>query len=198
MSFPKRSYAELDCDFVESLISTISALGADWRYDEDVTQLEHAVQAAMLARNAGEPSEVIAAALLHDVGHFLMYQKARHDQPDGDDLKHESVGANWLAKYFVDAVSEPVRFHVPAKRYLCATRPGYWDDLSEGSRISLRKQGGPMSRKEQESFESQPAHQVAIRLREYDDQAKVVGMKIDPIDSFTQELLDSLKPRANA
>ena len=198
MSFPKRTDFQTDSAFVEALLSEIERLGRDWHYDEAVTQLEHAVQAAMLARDAGESDHVVAAAVLHDVGHFLMYGKARHDPPDGDDLKHEVVGANWLRKSFRDEVSEPVRLHVPAKRYLCATRPGYWEELSEGSKISLKKQGGPMTEAECSRFEELSGYQEAIKLREFDDQAKMVGMAIDSIHSFNGAVLNALRAATSA
>ncbi|NDG43594.1 MAG: phosphohydrolase [Gammaproteobacteria bacterium] len=111
----------------------------------------------------------------------------------GITMKPEVVGANWLRKSFLDEVSEPVRLHVPAKRYLCATRPGYWEELSEGSKISLKKQGGPMTDIECSHFEELSGYQEAIKLREFDDQAKVVGMAIDSIHSFNDAVLDALR-----
>jgi len=92
-------------------------------------------------------------------------------------------------------VTEPVRLHVPAKRYLCATETGYWDDLSEGSKISLRKQGGPMNKNEVAAFATLPGYAAALRLRRIDDRAKVVGLVTPAVDDFSQDLLNSLKAR---
>ena len=116
------------------------------RYDEEVTQLDHALQTAALARAAEASDALVAAALLHDVGHLL---ELRDDGArDGDvdvDLGHESRGARWLASIFPPAVTAPIALHVAAKRYRCAVDPEYHDGLSEGSARSLVRQGGPMS-----------------------------------------------------
>ena len=88
-----------------------------------------------------------------------------------------------------------MRLHVPAKRYLCATETGYWDDLSEGSKISLRKQGGPMKPTEVEAFAKLPACDAAVELRRIDDRAKVVGLATPPVEDFAQDLLKGLIPR---
>src|SRR5579871_1803106 len=119
---------------------------------EAVTQLEHALQAAALAEQEGARPALIAAALLHDVGHLL------HDLPDDAperdvDDRHESLAARWLAGRFGPEVVDPVRLHVAAKRYLCATAPGYLDGLSPPSLHSLELQGGPMSPGQARRFE---------------------------------------------
>ena len=162
-----------DRAFIEAILAVLVERGADWCYDEEVSQLEHAVQSALLARSEQGSSEAVAAALLHDIGH---------------------LGANWLSHAFVPEVTEPVRLHVPAKRYLCATEPGYWDDLSEGSKISLRKQGGPMNKNEVAAFAMLPGYEAALQLRRIDDRAKVVGLATPPMGSFTEDLLAALKP----
>ena len=150
---------------------------------ETVTQLEHALQTATLARASGAPVELIAASLLHDVGHLL------HDLPDeapddGIDDCHESIGFEYLCKHFPASVCEPVRLHVPAKRYLCATDPEYLRRLSQPSRVSLRLQGGAMNKEEVSEFlASQFAHQ-AIQLRRWDDEAKVVGRVVPGLAEF--------------
>ena len=139
---------------------------------EAVTQLEHGLQAAAAAMRDGADHALVAAALLHDVGHLL------HDLPDdapdrGVDDLHEQIGAEWIARRFVPATAEPARLHVAAKRYLCATDSEYAAQLSEPSRLSLQLQGGPMNSKEADAFSKLPFAQDAIRLRKWDDEAKI-------------------------
>ena len=183
-----------DRAFIEAILAVLVERGADWCYDEEVSQLEHAVQGAILARSEQGNSKDVAAALLHDIGHFLMADAAQDERNQDRDLRHETVGANWLSHAFVPEVTEPVRLHVPAKRYLCATEPGYWEDLSEGSKISLRKQGGPMNKNEVAAFAMLPGYEAALQLRRIDDRAKVVGLATPPMGSFTEDLLAALKP----
>ncbi len=113
-------------------------------YGEGVSQLEHAVQCAAFAQRDGASPTLVAAAYLHDIGHLL------HDLPQdiadsGVDTQHEATGSAWLSQYFGPELTEPVRMHVAAKRYLAATEPGYFDLLSDASKLSLTLQGGPMS-----------------------------------------------------
>jgi phosphonate degradation associated HDIG domain protein len=190
----RRSDCADDRAFIEALLAVLVERGSDWCYDEEISQLQHAVQSALLARSEQGTSEAVAAALLHDIGHFLMADAAQDERNRDRDLRHETVGANWLSQAFGPEVTEPVRLHVPAKRYLCATEPGYWDDLSEGSKISLRKQGGPMDEAEVAAFAKQPGCEAALQLRRIDDRAKVVGLVTPPMGSFTEDLLASLKP----
>jgi len=181
--------------FVEAILAVLVERGSDWCYDEEISQLQHAVQSALLARSEQGSSEAVAAALLHDIGHFLMADSAQDERNQDRDLRHETVGANWLSHAFGPEVTEPVRLHVPAKRYLCATEPGYWDDLSEGSKISLRKQGGLMDKNEVAAFARLPGYTAALRLRRIDDRAKVVGLATPAVDDFSQDLLNSLIAR---
>jgi len=127
--------------------------------------------AAMLAEAAQASAELVVAALLHDVGHLL------HDLPDeapdeGVDDCHETAGCNYLRKLYPEAVTEPIRLHVPAKRCLCAVEPDYLQQLSEPSMVSLQLQGGPMSDDEVERFMMSPYAEDALRLRRWDDLAK--------------------------
>jgi predicted HD phosphohydrolase len=125
---------------------------------------------------------MVVAALLHDIGHLL---EATPDQIEDWtlDARHEETGARWLARHFGAAVSEPVRLHVPAKRYLCATDAGYFARLSDASVHTLKLQGGPMSASEVLQFEAQPCWREALRLRHWDDQGKVAGLKTLPLDA---------------
>ena len=160
----------------EDLWNEISSLfgdrGTEWYGGEAVSQLQHALQAAKFAEDEEAPPSLIIAALLHDIGHLL------HDLPEdaaseGIDDAHERRGTEWLTERFVPAVVEPVGMHVDAKRYLCATDAAYQSVLSPASQQSLRLQGGPMSPDEVRQFEDGPFFKDAVRLRRWDDAAKI-------------------------
>ena len=125
-------------------------------YDESVTELDHALQAAALAEAEGAPAELVAAALLHDVGHLVVGDLVPLDRPLDGDAHHEAVGARHLRRWFGPAVTDPVALHVAAKRYLCAVDAGYHAGLSPSSVRSLEAQGGPMSPAEAAAFEANP------------------------------------------
>ncbi len=108
------------------------------------------------------------------------------------DLKHKIVGAHWLQQFFPEPVTEPIRLHVPAKRYLCAVDAQYWSGLSDGSKTSLVKQGGPMAEREVDEFELAPGHDAAVRLRRIDDRAKVVGLDVPPLSHYAGTILNLL------
>lgn len=158
-----------------NLLPEVAALFDKWgtnRYDEQVSQLEHAVQCAKLARDAGADDELIVAALLHDVGHLL--ELARNDGTVNlaSNDSHESTGAAYLARFFPPAVTAPIALHVEAKRYLCAVESSYFATLSVGSVRSLMVQGGPMATEEIVRFRKHPAADRAIALRRWDEQSK--------------------------
>jgi len=154
---------------------------------EAVTQLEHALQAATFAEREGATPALVAAALIHDVGHLL--HDLPHDAPNqGIDDQHESLAAAWLASRFPPAVVAPVAMHVAAKRYICATDAEYLGQLSQPSIQSLALQGGPMARDEIDRFESRPFFQDALRLRRWDDTAKVIGMVTPGLEHFARYL----------
>jgi gamma-butyrobetaine dioxygenase len=139
-----------------------SARGRDY-LGEAVTMADHQLQAAALARAAGEPDALVAAALLHDVGHLL---------PGATDEGHGASGATWLARWFGEDVTEPVRLHVAAKRYLVATEARYAAELSPASVASLGNQGGPMDDDEVLAFRRHPHAAAAVVLRRLEDAAK--------------------------
>ena len=158
---------------------------------EAVTQEEHALQAAHLARQQGADHALVAAALLHDVGHLL--HELPDDAPDhGIDDVHEELAAQWLSDHFVPEVVEPVRMHVAAKRYLCAVEPAYLGTLSEPSIQSLKLQGGPMSPEEVDAFRQSPHYDAAVKLRRWDDEAKIAGLEVPPVGDYQKELLASM------
>jgi phosphonate degradation associated HDIG domain protein len=187
-----------DPDLNEDPVSEIARLfneRGDSEYGgEAVTQLEHALQGAMLAEQDGADSALISAVLLHDVGHLL--HNLSDDAPDhGIDDHHEVLAARWLSRRFGPEVVEPARLHVAAKRYLCATDSDYQASLSPPSLLSLKLQGGPMSAEEARQFEASPHFKAAIRLRHYDDQAKVAGLATPDLGHFL-ELVRAVLPAA--
>lgn len=179
---------------VASSIDEVLALYERWGaalYDEELRQLDHALQTAALARAAGADDALVAAALLHDVGHLL-------DLADGDgtrdrtvDLRHEARGAAYLAGLFPPAVTAPIALHVRAKRCRVAVDPRYAAVLSPGSTASLARQGGPMDAAEVAAFEANPGWADAVALRGWDDQGKVDGLEVLDLASY-RTLLESL------
>ena len=156
----------------------------DALYDvgEAVTQSQHALQAATLAEQEGGSQTLVAAALLHDYGHVADESEDTLDRPvDG---KHELVGHRLLTEHFIDAVTEPGRLHVAAKRYLCAVETDYFDKLSPVSVRSLELQGGPMTESQTASFESNPHCRDAVQVRRYDEQAKDPEMTTPDFEHF--------------
>jgi [1-hydroxy-2-(trimethylamino)ethyl]phosphonate dioxygenase len=159
-------------------------------FGECVSMAEHALQAAYFARAAAAPPALIVAALLHDVGHLVV------DVPDDladwvEDARHEEVGCGWLAGRFPSEVYEPVRLHVPAKRYLCATNERYFSKLSAASVATLKLQGGPMSAAEIARFEQERYYKEAVRIRCWDDQGKVAGLVTPQLETY-RDLLDTI------
>lgn len=147
----------------DAIAELFASAGARQYPGEPVTVAAHLLQAGTLAEAAGAPSPLVAAALLHDVGYLC-----------GDETGslHESQGAAWLARWFPPPVTEPVRLHVAAKRYLCAVEPSYFALLSEASVRSLSVQGGPMSEAETREFTAHPHAAGGVAVRRWDDQAK--------------------------
>jgi predicted HD phosphohydrolase len=177
---------------VTEVLDLFAAWGTD-PYDEEVSQLDHALQTAALARADGATDELVAAALLHDVGHLLELRDGGPADGRVDvDLGHEGRGTRWLAALYPPAVTAPIALHVAAKRYRCATDPAYRDALSAGSTASLARQGGPMAPDEAARFEALPGHADAVRLRGWDDAGKVTeGLDVPALESY-RALLDRL------
>lgn len=163
---------ELTRDTIVPFLAEIFEKNASGEYlGEPVTIGAHMLQCAQLAEQAGASDEVVAAALLHDVGHFT--HEFESDAADHDiDTVHEEAGARVLADWFPRLVVDCVRYHVDAKRYLCATDPSYFDKLSEASIHSLKLQGGPMSTDEVTAFQANPGLDDIIQVRLWDEQGK--------------------------
>lgn len=168
-------------DWIEALFREHGASRYSGEREEAVSALEHALQCAALAEREGASPGLTLAALLHDVGHMASKQANARD--DIDD-RHEIIGARLLARELPPEVSEPVLLHVPAKRYLCATEPGYHDALSPASQHSLGLQGGPMTDDECRAYERHAYAQDGVRLRRWDDLAKTPGAPTPPLGHF--------------
>jgi phosphonate degradation associated HDIG domain protein len=179
-------------DVVNQIAELFEHQGRAEYFGEAVSEAEHALQAAHLADCEGADDALVAAALLHDVGH-LLHGLGEDIADRGVDGRHEDVGHAWLAKWFDPAVAEPVRLHVAAKRYLCATDPDYLGQLSPASARSLELQGGPFTTTEVSAFERNPYHKDAVRLRHWDDAAKVPNLSVPPLDHYRPRLTKLLK-----
>jgi phosphonate degradation associated HDIG domain protein len=160
----------------EEILALYESRGTQAYFGERVSMVEHGLQAAHFARAEGAPEALVLAALLHDIGHLLEDVPERIEEGTLD-ARHEEIGARWLARRFDAAVCEPVRLHVPAKRYLCATDAAYSARLSEASVHTLKLQGGRMSANEVLRFEAEPFWREALRVRRWDDQGKVAGLE---------------------
>ena len=158
------------------------------QYDgEPVTQLEHALQSADLAERAGADSALIAAALLHDLGHLLHGLGGTPTQQGLDDL-HQYRCVPFLRALFGPGTLEPIRLHVDAKRFLCAREPGYLEALSPDSRRSLQLQGGVFNEAQATAFEALPHAMDAVRLRRWDDMAKSATADTPSLEHFVRHL----------
>ncbi len=180
--------------FTTDLLDWLEAAGAT-RYDEIVTQYEHAVQSAALARERDGSPALVVAALLHDLGHLLLGEQDGGTGFLARDLEHEHVGAGWLSRNFGTAVTEPIRLHVAAKRYLCSCDGAYYGGLSASSKRSFELQGGTMTGDEMKAFLAHPAARAAAELRRIDDLAKEPGRNVPGAFAYRALLLEALKAR---
>ena len=167
----------------DEIIEIFQARGSGAYFGENVSMTEHALQAAYFAQIDAAPTTLIVAALLHDIGHLI--ENVPSDIADWTtDARHELSGSRWLARHFSPEVSEPVRLHVPAKRYLLATDAEYFSKLSPASIITLKLQGGPMTAQEITQFEDERFYQAAVRVRQWDDRGKIAGLKTPIIKDY--------------
>lgn len=173
-------------DIVDQILELFQARGDAAYLGEPVSQTEHALQAAYLAVQEGASDALVTAALLHDIGHLL----GPEDDPAerGIDAVHEDRGCAWLAPHFGPEVTEPVRLHVMAKRYLCAVNTAYRGQLSPASIRSLELQGGALSSAEAEAFERNSHSAGAIRLRRWDDRAKIPKLDVPEFGNYAATL----------
>ncbi len=157
--------------------------GGEEYLGEPVTMAQHMLQGATIAEQNGQPEIIIVAALLHDIGHFTS-EFGMFQMDDTEDRFHEDAGAEVLQDFFPTLVTDCVRYHVAAKRYLCATRPSYFDRLSDASIHSLNLQGGPMGDDEVEEFEKNPNLEQIIAVRFLDEAGKHPDMDTPPFAHF--------------
>jgi phosphonate degradation associated HDIG domain protein len=175
-------------------ISDLLNTKADGMYGlSEINQRQHAVQAAWLAERTGCSDAMIVASLLHDVGH-MVHDLGNSPAEAGIDDQHEERGYQFLAGMFGAEVIEPVRLHVAAKRYLCATEPDYYSKLSRDSVLSLSLQGGPMLAAEVVAFDALPGSAAAAQLRRFDEQAKIRNLKTPGIEHFLPYVAGCLLP----
>ena len=176
--------------FIQQIIALFDAEGHH-TYGEGINQTEHAVQCAELAIRDGGSPELVTAALLHDIGHLM----ATTDIAFGN-YRHDSIGADFLAPYFPAEVTEPIRLHAQAKRYLCALEPGYLEDLSPASLDSLHHQGGLMDEKEQQAFRQETFFDDAIKLRRWDDEGKDLELSKKQVVDYLEYMNAALTDKA--
>lgn len=157
--------------------------GGEEYLGEPVTMAEHMLQGATIAEQNEQPEIIIVSALLHDIGHFTS-EFGMFSMDDTQDRFHEDAGAEVLQDFFPTLVTDCVRYHVAAKRYLCATRPSYFDRLSTASVHSLNLQGGPMSQDEVQEFEKNPNLKEIIAVRYLDEAGKHPDMETPPFAHF--------------
>ncbi len=191
---------ELASDTIVAFLAGIfERRGAEEYLGEPVTIAEHMLQGAHAAEQRGETEIIIVAALLHDIGHFTS-EFGTFSMEDTEDRHHEDAGADILQRFFPTIVTDCVRYHVAAKRYLCAVSPDYFGRLSAASIHSLSLQGGPMSAEEIGLFETNPNLDAIVRVRHLDDEGKVAGLKTPPFAHFVpmiQRVVDAHCERAS-
>jgi phosphonate degradation associated HDIG domain protein len=168
---------------LDEVLALYERWGAE-RYDEELSQLSHALQTAELALGAGAADALVAAALLHDVGHLLELADGGGTRDGTVDLRHEVRGAAYLATLFPPAVTAPIALHVRAKRYLVAVEPGYAALLSPGSTASLARQGGVLDAAEVHAFEANRGWSDAVALRRWDDHGKAEDVVVPDLASY--------------
>ncbi len=166
------SPTELNSDtIIDFLGSIFERRGGEEYLGEPVNMGQHMLQGATIAQQNNQPEEIIIGALLHDIGHFTS-EFGTFSMDDTEDRHHEDAGAEVLEKFFPRVVTDCARYHVAAKRYLCATKPEYFNRLSEASVHSLNLQGGPMNAEEVAAFEKIPNVEQIIAVRYLDDAGK--------------------------
>lgn len=179
---------------ITTILNCFNSRGSEQYGREAVTQLQHALQCATWAESARESQTLIAACLLHDIGH-LLHDLGEDAAERGIDDRHEYRALPFLKQYFPLAVTEPIRLHVNAKRYLCATQSEYWDSLSPASKLSLELQGGIFSEAEATTFINQPYAKDAVKLRIWDDLAKDPAKHAHGLEHFVHTLICCLHRR---
>lgn len=186
--------SELNASNIVDFIGDIFERCGDEEYlGEPVTMAQHMLQGATIAEQNGMDDEIVVAALLHDIGHFTS-EFGTFSMEDTEDRFHEEAGAKVLERFFPSVITDCVRYHVAAKRYLCATKPSYFDRLSDASIHSLNLQGGPMSDDEVAEFEKNPNLAKIIQVRYLDEAGKHPDMETPDYTHFApavQRIVDA-------
>ncbi|WP_170369109.1 (R)-1-hydroxy-2-trimethylaminoethylphosphonate oxygenase [Ruegeria arenilitoris] len=189
----KPDFQTLTRDNIVAFIADIfDRRGGEEYLGEPVTMAQHMLQGATIAEQNGMPEEIIVGALLHDIGHFTSEFGTYHPD-DTEDRHHEDAGAAVLERFFPSVITDCCRYHVAAKRYLCATRPEYFSRLSAASVHTLELQGGPMSAEEVAAFEANPNLKEIIQVRYLDEAGKRPDMDTPGFDHFApmvQRMID--------
>lgn len=170
-------------DFLNHLSDLFATHGAKGDASQRLSNAEHMLQTAAAAHAAHADDVLIAACLLHDIGHWLQSEPVDAMKRSRDD-RHEDIGARYLAPHFAAPVTRPIELHVAAKRYLCATEPDYFQKLSPASVRTLEHQGGPMNAAEITDFQSIPDHENAVAIRRWDEYGKVPGLDVPAFDAY--------------
>ena len=190
-------FTTLNRDNIVAFLGDIFARrGGEEYLGEPVTMAQHMLQGATIAEQNGLPEEIIVGALLHDIGHFTSEFGTYHPD-DTEDRHHEDAGEAVLAPFFPPVITDCVKYHVAAKRYLCATRPAYFARLSPASVHTLELQGGPMSAEEVAEFERNPNIEAIIQVRYLDEAGKRADMETPDFDHFApmvQRMVDRHLP----
>lgn len=174
-----------DDEVVNELFSFMQAKGQGNYGEPEVTQIQHALQSAKLAQDRGLTAAEITAALFHDIGH-LVDDSIPDDEFQAIDRFHELIGSKIMSRRFGEDVTEPLRLHVSAKRYLCAVNAEYHDTLSEASKTSLELQGGAFDENETKEFEANRYYKSAVSLRRIDDLAKVPNLESPGFETYRE------------
>ncbi|MCG2614024.1 HD domain-containing protein [Terrimonas sp. NA20] len=190
MMFSDRSTPEQTADFV---ISLYEKFGGDDYIGEPVSQIEHMCQSAVLAESEGYDTEIILAAFFHDIGHLCEHIMEVKQMDGYGVVDHEKLGADFLLeKGFSENIASLVRNHVQAKRYLTFSNEEYYNRLSEASRKTLAFQGGRMTAEEASAFEADPLFDMHIRLRQWDEKAKLEHQPLPPLSKYRNMMVDHL------
>ncbi len=170
---------------VNQIFSLYEKFGSADYIGEPVSQLEHMSQAASLAMAEGHDDEVVLAAFFHDIGHLCANGEAAGSMDGLGNVNHEQIGADYLLELgFSPRLAKLVSGHVIAKRYLTSRCPEYYEKLSPASKVTLDFQGGPMSEEEASAFEKDPDADILIRLRHWDDEAKLINVAVDNLPAL--------------
>jgi phosphonate degradation associated HDIG domain protein len=178
---------------VGEVFSLYEQYGNEDYIGEPVSQIEHMCQAAALAEAEGYNDEVILAAFFHDIGHLCEHIADTHSMDGYGVVDHELLAGKYLReKGFSEKIARLAESHVQAKRYLTYKYPDYYNKLSEASKMTLAKQGGVMDELEAENFETDHLHKLYIKLREWDDKAKLQSVPLPSLEKYKQMALRHL------